>query len=178
MVELFFVYNEFEESKNLWNLFLSEQSEKNWQNYVNSLEKSFTNFKDLSKGTKLENLFKAYQNEKRIDPLLIFIRESRNTIHHSAKSLIVYEQGDLADSLPFEMSMTFEDGKTIDLSNRPMYYLNPILSTLIDKNGKPVLPPAYHQGIALKNPKSLLEVGQKALEYYTKMYEDVKVKNK
>ncbi len=194
MVNLFFVEQELKFAKEQLHLVVTNatsQPEINWRHFVGHLEKLFTDLLDITVGTPLHQEVKAALAVKKSDELLDYVRNARNTVHHSAKNITAYKRGEEAKNVPVQLiSMTFrtDDGTDVvqDFSNSPVHYLVLILTT-VNKEVRPqkgkkysvvLSPPKTHMSNKLTDGTSPIEVGTLAYEFYEGLIKNLRVLNK
>jgi len=190
MVYLQTVEDELKFAVEEYQLWIHTNEERRWRNFVGSLEKSFTDLYELTKGTPLAKYVKRSYKLKQTDPLLNYIRVSRNAVHHSSDRITAYEATGVPGphSVISGMNVTSVDKngiKTVhDAAPNGWVELILILPTLEERknvNGKlqsrKFTPPRTHLGRALKNPKSPEEVADLAFQFYYNLVEDIKRRN-
>lgn len=175
MINLDPVYEQLRYTQEEFKLWRETKEERRWSGVVNHLEKAFTNLFELSRGTPFETELDGAMTIKKTDPLLIYIREARNTYHHSANSIVSIDK-------PFaSLSITGldEDGnelETITFPDELLPYLD-VLPILKDRKGNLISPPETHLGISLENADDPSEVSHYMFHFLLNLLEKVKAKN-
>lgn len=159
-----------------------EDAERNWNGFLNHIEQVFEKVKLACSTTckKYPSFISPINVQRSNDPLLVYLKQARNTLHHGLKE--VSER----DSLHFEhvidggnMSvekMTIKDGMVVDyIGNTPMRtYLVPERIIAIDIVNRSIRYPVpiNHLGnpIHTSNP---IELGEHGLSYYESFLEKV-----
>jgi len=180
MINLQYVEDELNFAKQELDVCIQTRQERHWRHFVEHLEVLLTNLMEITKGTSLEKDVKAALELKKKDPLLKYVRESRNTISHTAKRLTDKEPGKKIEGSDFKPIGAFikaVDGTVIPMTNGFLFEVDFVLKTVKDKPGNIVVLPNYHLGQPIKNPSSPAEVGKKALDFYTQLVQNIKVQN-
>lgn len=183
MIQLDTVKNELMFADEELRICLAENSERRWRNFVGHLEVAFTKLFEITKGTALQKDVLEAKKRKLTDPLLRYVRESRNTINHTAKDLTGYQDTGREYTreeagVDFWIEVSNPDGTTEERGRTgPLRAYKFSLVTVLDRNKIAYPPPRFHLGKALKDPTSFIEVGALAIIYYQTLYNTVYLKS-
>jgi hypothetical protein len=181
MTNLSLLSQELCRAKEKLELYINTEDEIYWRDFINCIEQSFTDELTNTKGTDYYQMVHPMIAFKREDPLLNYIRKSRNMIHHGGSALIVYKEvrnlskNDTdVELISFTVESKDENGEKytekLKINNESYLMLKPILASLPDKNEGTIFPPKTHLNIPLIDPTSPIEVGRLAIKFYTDLY--------
>jgi hypothetical protein len=144
-----------------------------WNNFVTYLDAVYT--KSERGCQDIKNKFQPFQGyyktQRRVDPVLRFLKESRDAAQHSIDLLCVMEVTGYAEGCYFTVESTDEHGNKI-LENRPILNLETKLRTFSNR-GIAYTPPKLHLGKYISNPRSPLEVGELGVKFYSNYIDEI-----
>lgn len=165
----------FEAMKNSKTL---EEYEENWRDFVTNLEKVW--IKSERECIEFKNKFQPWQGnfikERRIDPLLKYVKNARDVETHSIQEIVEKRKGyttinPLDNKKTLEIkNLVIENGKISFIeSSQPLIveqHSAKIIAIPFTNQGTVYLPPEFHRGLRLKNKSNPIEIAELALEYY------------
>lgn len=140
---------------------------KHWNNFLSHLDLSFIK---AERGCQdVRNIFEPFQGKykrkRKIDPLLSYLKNSRDASQHGIDILVSLEivSRNQIDSL--KLSELNKDGSIKETREVPLYPAEMQLKSFFINN-KTWTPPFYHQGKKLRNPTNPIYIGKIGLTFY------------
>lgn len=163
-----------------------EEYEENWRNFLTNLETVWIKSERECFGIKNFQPWQGqYKNERRIDPLLKYVKNARDVETHSIQEIV--EKRPLGITLnPIDKSkplfinnLTINNGVIhVGDSNQPIVIEShsKIVAIPIVNHGVTYLPPDFHRGEPLKDKSNPVEIARLAIIYYENYLNEIERK--
>lgn len=165
-----------------------DEYEENWRNFVTNLEKIW--IKSERECLEFKNKFQPWQgkfkNERRIDPLLKYVKNARDVETHSIQEIVEKKDGyttvnPLDRNKPLEIkNLLIADGKiSFSESSQPLivkHHSAKIIAIPFRNQGVVYLPPEFHRGRRLLDKSNPIEIAQLAINYYENYLSEIESK--
>lgn len=175
----------FEAMKNSKTL---DEYEENWRNFVTNLEKVW--IKAERECIEFKNKFQPWQGkftrERRIDPLLKYVKNARDVETHSIQEIVEKQKGyttinPLDKNKPLEIkNLIIANGKmSFTESSQPLIveqHSAKIMAIPFTNQGTVYLPPEFHRGQRLQDKSNPLEIAELAIKYYENYLDEIENK--
>ena len=175
----------FEAMKSSKNL---DEYEENWRDFVTNLEKVW--IKSERECLEFKNKFQPWQgkfkNERRIDPLLKYVKNARDVDTHSIQEIVEKQKGyttvnPIDNNKPLQIkNLLIANGEiSFDESSQPLImeqHTAKIVVIPFTNQGTVYLPPEFHRGQRLQDKTNPIEIAQLAINYYENYLNEIENK--
>lgn len=162
--------------------------EENWRDFLTNLEKVW--IKSERECNDFKNKFQPWQgkfkNERRIDPLLKYVKNARDVETHSIQEIVEKQEGHttinpLDRNQPLIIkNLVIGNGQiSFDESSQPLIIENhkpKVIAISFTNQGTVYTPPNFHRGTQLKNHNNPIEIAELAFNYYESYLDEIEKK--
>lgn len=162
--------------------------EENWRDFLTNLEKVW--IKSERECNDFKNKFQPWQgkfkNERRIDPLLKYVKNARDVETHSIQEIVEKQEGHttinpLDRNQPLTIkNLVIGNGQiSFDESSQPLVIENhkpKVIAISFTNQGTVYTPPHFHKETQLKNHNNPIEIAELAFNYYESYLDEIEKK--
>lgn len=157
-------------------------AEREWELFLTEITRAFNRLMaGERKGHPSEAITKQIRRDRKTDPMLSYLRESRNALEHTIEQVSTVTGSprplrENEDAPHFGVEVEYEDGRreTFEMERSNVFVLENMRLTLrsFKVGGKRYDPPTTHLGLPLADSDPLT-IGDVALQYFERMAEEI-----